>query len=66
MSFQLDWIQGNDIYNQTRQWMYRDLVHGAVTQPITVDGKQEHMQLTIQTYVLQITQIQRLLKTDLL
>jgi TonB-linked SusC/RagA family outer membrane protein len=39
VSFQLDWIQGNDIYNQTRQWMYRDLVHGDVTQPITVDGE---------------------------
>jgi TonB-linked SusC/RagA family outer membrane protein len=39
VSFQLDWIQGNDIYNQTRQWMYRDLVHADVTEPITVDGE---------------------------
>lgn len=37
-SFQLDWIQGMDVYNQTRQWMYRDLIHGDVTEPVTIDG----------------------------
>mgnify|MGYP003649706207 CR=1 FL=1 len=39
VSFQLDWIKGNDIYNQTRQWLYRDLLHENVTQPITVGGE---------------------------
>jgi TonB-linked SusC/RagA family outer membrane protein len=39
LSFQFDWIQGGDIYNQTRQWLYRDLLHENVTQPITVGGE---------------------------
>ncbi len=38
-SFQLDWIQGNDIYNQTRQWLYRDLLHEDVSVPITINGE---------------------------
>lgn len=39
VGFQLDWVKGNDIYNQTRQWLYRDLLHKDVTQPITVGGQ---------------------------
>jgi TonB-linked SusC/RagA family outer membrane protein len=39
LSFQWDWIQGGDIYNQTRQWLYRDLLHKNVTQPITIGGE---------------------------
>ncbi|TPN81755.1 SusC/RagA family TonB-linked outer membrane protein [Aquimarina algicola] len=38
-SFQLDWVQGNDIYNQTRQWLYRDLLHEDVATPITINGE---------------------------
>lgn len=39
LSFQIDWVKGNDIYNQTRQWLYRDLVHGDNTQPVTIGGR---------------------------
>ncbi len=39
IAFQLDWVQGGDIYNQTRQWLYRDLIHEDVTQPITIGGE---------------------------
>ncbi|GAA4270846.1 SusC/RagA family TonB-linked outer membrane protein [Aquimarina gracilis] len=38
-SFQLDWIQGNDIYNQTRQWLYRNLLHEDVSVPVTINGE---------------------------
>ncbi len=38
-SFQLDWVQGNDIYNQTRQWLYRDLLHEDVAVPVTINGE---------------------------
>lgn len=40
LSFQLDWVQGFDVYNQTKQWAYRDNNHIDVTKPITVDGVQ--------------------------
>jgi TonB-linked SusC/RagA family outer membrane protein len=39
LSFQLDWFQGFQIYNQTKQWAFRDNNHIDVTQPITVDGE---------------------------
>ncbi len=38
-SFQIDWIYGNKIYNQTRQWLYRDLIHSDFDQPITINGE---------------------------
>jgi TonB-dependent starch-binding outer membrane protein SusC len=38
LSFQLDWVQGFQIYNQTKQWMYRDLVHSDATVPVTIGG----------------------------
>jgi len=34
----LDWKQGGDVYNRTRQWLYRDLRHGDVDQA----GKPEY------------------------
>ena len=37
--FQLDWVQGFDIYNQTRQWGYRDNLHGDVDNPVTINGE---------------------------
>ncbi|MEM6397870.1 MAG: SusC/RagA family TonB-linked outer membrane protein [Bacteroidota bacterium] len=37
--FQLDWVQGFDIYNQTRQWGYRDNLHGDVDDPVTIGGE---------------------------
>ena len=39
LSFQLDWVQGNDIYNQTKQWLYRDLIHQDVSVPVTIDNE---------------------------
>jgi hypothetical protein len=38
VSFQLDWRQGNEIYNLTRQWLYRDRLSADFDQPITVGG----------------------------
>lgn len=37
-SFQFDWIQGAQAYNQTRQWLYRDRVHSDFDSEITIDG----------------------------
>jgi len=37
--FQLDWVKGFDIYNQTRQWGYRDNLHTDVDEPITINGQ---------------------------
>src|SRR5690606_20915346 len=39
VAFQLDWYYGNDIYNQTRQWLYRDYLHADLDNPITVNGQ---------------------------
>ena len=39
VGFQLDWVQGFDIYNQTRQWGYRDNLHSDVDDPITIGGE---------------------------
>ncbi|MCT4646034.1 MAG: SusC/RagA family TonB-linked outer membrane protein, partial [Carboxylicivirga sp.] len=36
VSVQLDWVSGFEIYNQTRQWLYRDLVHEDVAKPVTI------------------------------
>ena len=36
---QWDWIEGSHIYNQTKQWMYRDGIHGDYANPITIDGQ---------------------------
>jgi len=38
-SFQVDWIYGNQIYNQTRQWMYRDFLHSDFDVPVTINGQ---------------------------
>lgn len=38
-SFQLDWTKGNDIYNQTKQWMYRDLMHSDLDKPVTIGAE---------------------------
>lgn len=37
-SMQWDWVNGSHIYNQTKQWMYRDGIHGDYANPITIDG----------------------------
>jgi TonB-dependent starch-binding outer membrane protein SusC len=39
LSMQWDWIQGSHLYNQTREWMYRDGIHGDLEKPITINGE---------------------------
>jgi TonB-linked SusC/RagA family outer membrane protein len=37
--FQLDWLNGSHLYNQTKEWMYRDGIHSDYTKPITIEGE---------------------------
>jgi len=39
IGFQFDWIKGSSIYNQTRQWLYRDRLHADFDEPVTIDGQ---------------------------
>jgi hypothetical protein len=39
LGFQFDWRQGNEIYNLTRQWLYRDRLHKDFDQPVTINGQ---------------------------
>ncbi|MEO5980234.1 MAG: SusC/RagA family TonB-linked outer membrane protein [Chryseolinea sp.] len=39
LSFQIDWVQGSHLYNQTKEWMYRDGIHGDYDGVVTIDGK---------------------------
>ena len=36
---QLDWTYGNDVYNQTRQWLYRDYLSGDFDKAVTINGE---------------------------
>lgn len=36
ISMQWDWLSGNHLYNQTKEWMYRDGIHGDYANPITI------------------------------
>ena len=38
-SMQWDWIYGSHLYNQTKEWMYRDGIHGDLEKPITINGE---------------------------
>lgn len=38
-SFQVDWIHGSHIYNQTKSWMYRDGIHANYAEPLTINGE---------------------------
>lgn len=38
-SLQWDWVNGSHLYNQTKEWMYRDGIHGDYDNPITIDGQ---------------------------
>ncbi len=38
-SFQFDWVKGNHLYNQTKEWMYRDGIHSDYEKPITIGGE---------------------------
>ncbi|PWK29433.1 TonB-linked SusC/RagA family outer membrane protein [Arcicella aurantiaca] len=39
VGFQVDWVQGSHIYNQTKQWMYRDGIHADYEKELTVNGQ---------------------------
>jgi TonB-linked SusC/RagA family outer membrane protein len=39
LNFQFDWLQGAHLYNQTKEWMYRDGIHSDYQNPITIDGQ---------------------------
>ena len=39
LNFQFDWINGSHIYNQTKEWMYRDGIHSDYQQPFTINGE---------------------------
>lgn len=38
-SFQWDWVHGSHLYNQTKEWMYRDGIHSDYEKPITINGE---------------------------
>ena len=39
LNFQFDWINGSHIYNQTKEWMYRDGIHSDYAVPFTINGQ---------------------------
>jgi hypothetical protein len=39
-SVQLDGSVGNEMYNETRQWLYRDAIHSDYEKPLTINGKE--------------------------
>ena len=39
LNVQFDWVYGSHLYNQTKEWMYRDGIHGDYEDKITVNGK---------------------------
>jgi hypothetical protein len=38
LSFQFDWIYGSHMYNQTKEWMFRDGISGDFDKPVTING----------------------------
>jgi TonB-linked SusC/RagA family outer membrane protein len=36
---QWDWVYKSHLYNQTKEWMYRDGIHGDNEKPITINGE---------------------------
>lgn len=41
LSFQWDWVYKSNLYNQTKQWMYRDGIHKDYGVPVTIGGQTE-------------------------
>ena len=40
INFQLDWIHGAHLYNQTKEWMYRDGIHADYQVPFSIGGQE--------------------------
>jgi TonB-dependent starch-binding outer membrane protein SusC len=38
LGFQFDWVYGNSLYNQTKEWTYRDGIHGDYDDAVTING----------------------------
>lgn len=38
LSFQFDWVYKSHLYNQTKEWMYRDGISGDFSKPVNIDG----------------------------
>jgi len=38
-TFQFDWVYGSHLYNQNKEWMYRDGTHKDFTKPVTINGQ---------------------------
>ncbi len=41
LSVQWDWVNGSHLYNQTKEWMYRDGISGDYDNPITIAGQSQ-------------------------
>lgn len=39
LGFQFDWLYKSNIYNQVKEWMYRDAIHKDFTTPVTIGGE---------------------------
>lgn len=39
LSMQWDWVYKNHLYNQTKEWMYRDGIHADYTEPFSIEGQ---------------------------
>ena len=39
LSFQIDWVYKSHLYNQTKEWMYRDGIHGDYDGVVTINGQ---------------------------
>ena len=39
LSVQVDWFKGMDVYNRSKQWLYRDNTHSDFDTPLTIDGE---------------------------
>lgn len=39
LNVQVDWINGSHLYNQTKEWMYRDGIHSDYQIPFTIGGQ---------------------------
>jgi TonB-dependent starch-binding outer membrane protein SusC len=38
VGFQVDWVAGAHVYNQTKEWMYRDGIHSDYQKPFSIGG----------------------------
>ena len=38
LNMQWDWVNGSHLYNQTKEWMYRDGISSDYAKPITING----------------------------